>query len=200
MEPLHGRAKARRPARTYIQQLSEDTGYISEDLPEVMNDKEEWRARVRDIRTGGTTRWWWYVFLFFRKELKLLWFVRQTDAGRQDRLLYWPITFQDHSMLCYLQEPLSISSPSRSGLFNRRPSVGPRPQRAHSQWLQTSFDLGLYSFQLSQLEAAQLAAAALSRSVSLTANWLPLWPSLSPTLSTTMGICIYYFITTTSSD
>ena len=38
--PSHGRAKARRPARTYIQQLCEDTGCSHEDLPEAMNDRE----------------------------------------------------------------------------------------------------------------------------------------------------------------
>ena len=48
--PTHGRAKAGRPARTYIQQLCEDTGCCPEDLPRVMNDREEWRERVRDIR------------------------------------------------------------------------------------------------------------------------------------------------------
>ena len=48
--PIHGRAKAGRPARTYIQQLCEDTGCCPEDQPEVMNDKEKWRERVRDIR------------------------------------------------------------------------------------------------------------------------------------------------------
>ena len=51
----YGRAKAERPARTYIQQLCEDTGCSSEDLPEAMNDREKRRERVRDIRTGGTT-------------------------------------------------------------------------------------------------------------------------------------------------
>ena len=39
--PLHGWAKARRPTRTYIQQLCEDMGCSPEDLPEVMNDREE---------------------------------------------------------------------------------------------------------------------------------------------------------------
>ena len=47
--PTHGRAKAGRPARTYIQQLCEDTGCCP-DLPRAMNDREEWRKRVRDIR------------------------------------------------------------------------------------------------------------------------------------------------------
>ena len=47
--PTHGRAKAGRPARTYIQQLCEDTECCPEDLPRAMNDREEWRERVRDI-------------------------------------------------------------------------------------------------------------------------------------------------------
>ena len=36
-------------ARTYIQQLCEDRGCSPEDLPEAMNDREEWRERVRDL-------------------------------------------------------------------------------------------------------------------------------------------------------
>ena len=47
--PTHGRAKAGRPARTYIQQLCEDTGCCPEDLPRAMNDREEWRERVGDM-------------------------------------------------------------------------------------------------------------------------------------------------------
>ena len=58
--PTYGRAKAGRPARTYIQQLCDDTGYIPEDLPEAMNDREKWRERVRDIHASGTTWWWWW--------------------------------------------------------------------------------------------------------------------------------------------
>ena len=57
--PTYGRAKAGRLARTYIQQLCEDTGCSSEDLPEAMNDREKWRERARDICAGGTTWWWW---------------------------------------------------------------------------------------------------------------------------------------------
>ena len=62
--PTHGRSKARRPARTYIQQLCEDTGCCPEDLPEAMNDREKWRERVRDIRATSTTWWWWWWFVF----------------------------------------------------------------------------------------------------------------------------------------
>ena len=58
--PTYGRAKAGRPARTYIQQLCEDTGCNPEDLTEAMNDREKWRERVRDNRGGGTTWWWWW--------------------------------------------------------------------------------------------------------------------------------------------
>ena len=39
--PAYGRAKTGRPARTYIQQVCEDTGCSSEDLPEAKNDKGE---------------------------------------------------------------------------------------------------------------------------------------------------------------
>ena len=41
--PTYGRVKAGRPARTYIQQVCEDTGCSPEDLPEAMNDREKWR-------------------------------------------------------------------------------------------------------------------------------------------------------------
>ena len=59
--PTYGQAKAGRPARTYIQQLCEDTGCNPEDLLEAMNDREKWREMVKDIRAGGTTWWWWWL-------------------------------------------------------------------------------------------------------------------------------------------
>ena len=55
--PIYDRAKAGRPARTYIHQLCEDTGCRPEDLSEAMNDREKWRERVRYIRATSTT-WW----------------------------------------------------------------------------------------------------------------------------------------------
>ena len=60
--PTHGRAKAGRPARTYTQQLCEDTGCSPEDLAEAMNDRGKWRERVRDIRASGAT--WWYIYIY----------------------------------------------------------------------------------------------------------------------------------------
>ena len=64
--PTYGWAKAGWPARTYIQQLCEDTGCSPEDWPEAMNDREEWRERVRDIHASGTTLWWWWWTQYFR--------------------------------------------------------------------------------------------------------------------------------------
>ena len=58
--PTYGRAKARRPARTYIQQLCKDTGCSPRDIPEAMDDREEWRERTRYICASGTTWWWWW--------------------------------------------------------------------------------------------------------------------------------------------
>ena len=54
--PSHGRAKAGRPTRRYIQQFCEDTGCSPGDLPEAMNDREGWQERVRDFRADGTTK------------------------------------------------------------------------------------------------------------------------------------------------
>ena len=44
---------------------SEDTGCSPEDLPKAMNDRVEWRERIRDIRAGDTTRWWWWPHLIW---------------------------------------------------------------------------------------------------------------------------------------
>ena len=76
--PTYGRAKAGRPARTYIQQLCKDTGCSPEGLLEAMNDWEKWRERVRDIRACGTTWWWWiyiYLLLYIYIYIYIIWFV-----------------------------------------------------------------------------------------------------------------------------
>ena len=51
----HERAKAGRPARTYIQQLCADTGCNPEDQPKAMDDRKVWRERVRNIHAASTT-------------------------------------------------------------------------------------------------------------------------------------------------
>ena len=69
--PTNGRVKAGRPARTYIQQLCEDTGCSPEDLPESMNDREKWRARVRDIHAGGMIWWYIYIYIYSDGEMEI---------------------------------------------------------------------------------------------------------------------------------
>ena len=64
--PTYGRAKAGRPARTYMQQLCEDMGSSPENLLEAMNDRGKWRERVRDIRASGMTWWWWWWWNGFK--------------------------------------------------------------------------------------------------------------------------------------
>ena len=63
LTPSHGRAKAGRPARTYIHQLCADTGCSLEDLPGVMGDRDGCWERVKEIRAGGAT-WWWCMYLY----------------------------------------------------------------------------------------------------------------------------------------
>ena len=90
--PTYGRAKAGRPARTYIQQLCEDTRCSPEDLPEVMNDWEKWRERVRDIHASGMTwwGWWWYCSVSWdcrMHRLLLCWGIRPPPMSVQDMTL-----------------------------------------------------------------------------------------------------------------
>ena len=67
--PTYGQSKAGRPARTFIQQLCDDTGCNPEDLPKVMNDRETWRERVRDIRASRTSWWWWWWWYIYIKRI-----------------------------------------------------------------------------------------------------------------------------------
>ena len=66
--PTYGQSKAGRPARTFIQQLCDDTGCNPEDLLKAMNDRETWRERVRDIRASRTS-WWWWCLITYRSGL-----------------------------------------------------------------------------------------------------------------------------------
>ena len=83
----YGQAKAGRPARTYIQQLCEDTGCNQEDLPEVMNDREKWREMVKDIRAGGTSWWWWW------------WYMRVWCVHDEKKTILWKNTFMKNKHL-----------------------------------------------------------------------------------------------------
>ena len=91
--PSHGWAKVGRPARTYIQQLCEDMGCSPEDQPEVMNDQEEWRERVRDIHADGT-RWWWLNRNGYLKPCDNIWIIciniiLQTGAVVENAWAQW---------------------------------------------------------------------------------------------------------------
>ena len=95
--PTHGRAKAGRPARTYIQQLCEDTGCCPEDLPRAMNDREEWRERVRDIRATSTIWWWWWWLNHYLSFLSFF-------------LSFFPKIFWLYQLLVFFFHRLSSSS------------------------------------------------------------------------------------------
>ena len=56
----HRPAGVGRQARTYVQHLCTDIGWNMEDLPKVMDDRDKWRERVREIRANGTQWWWWW--------------------------------------------------------------------------------------------------------------------------------------------
>ena len=75
--PSHGRAKAGRPARTYIQRLCADTGCSLEDLPGAMDDREEWRERFREIRASSTTWWWWWYCVYC-----CIWLIKKCDKSK----------------------------------------------------------------------------------------------------------------------
>ena len=60
--PLHGRIKAGRPARTYVQQLCADSGCSPEDLQEAMDGSERWQETVWYICADSTTWWWWWLW------------------------------------------------------------------------------------------------------------------------------------------
>ena len=70
--PSRGRAKPRRPARTYIQQLCANTGCSLEDLPEAMDERAGW--------SQGDPCWWCVMMMMMmimtvtHFVLFLLWF------------------------------------------------------------------------------------------------------------------------------
>ena len=87
--PAYGQSKVGRPARTFIQQLCDDTGCNPEDLPKAMNDRETWRERVRDIRASRTSWWWWFRTYSLRlSRLSILQPIRIRDRFAADTFLF----------------------------------------------------------------------------------------------------------------
>ena len=61
----HGQAGVGRPARNYLQQLCADTGCSLESLLNAMDDRDEWRRRVREIHACDLPWYWWYIYIYF---------------------------------------------------------------------------------------------------------------------------------------
>ncbi len=51
--PRHGKARVSRPAITYLDQLSRDTGCFPEDLPTLMQERNGWSDRI-NVRAPST--------------------------------------------------------------------------------------------------------------------------------------------------
>ena len=133
--PTHGRAKAGRPARTYIQQLCEDTGCCPEDLPRAMNDREEWRERVRDIR-ATSTRWWWWWYIYMCVcvcvcisilMVYLTIYERTCSSGCRGLIRGLVITKTQNVVLDAALTPSIIRHGPRVNWLNQRNGVGPSP-------------------------------------------------------------------------
>ena len=62
--PSHGRASVGRPARTKIQQLCTDIGCSLEDLSEAMDDRDERREWLREIRARSMTWHDIYIYIY----------------------------------------------------------------------------------------------------------------------------------------
>ena len=48
--PKHGKRKRGRPGMTYLDQLEKDTGMSVEELQNIMDDRDEWKKLVYDVR------------------------------------------------------------------------------------------------------------------------------------------------------
>ena len=92
--PAYGQSKTGRTARTYIQQLCYDSGCKPEDLPEVMNNRETWRERVRDIRTSRTTWWWWWRYKWYENILYDQHHMQFSAIPRTLFCLFWHIWYE----------------------------------------------------------------------------------------------------------
>ena len=53
--PTHGKRSVVRPPKTLINQLCDDVHCNPEDLPNAMNDRDEWRVKVKNIRAISTS-------------------------------------------------------------------------------------------------------------------------------------------------
>ena len=56
--PTHSRANVDWLAKPYLHKCCMDTGYSLEDLPGMIDDRDRWRERVREIHAISMS-WWW---------------------------------------------------------------------------------------------------------------------------------------------
>ena len=99
--PLQGRAKAGRPARSYLQEVCADTGCCLEDQSEAMDARER-RERVREIRAEGATWWWWWWCISPKVNMM---------ARLEFELTYYDVAVQHVSHLYHRNIPFPQSHP-----------------------------------------------------------------------------------------
>ena len=92
--PLYGRAKAGRPARTYILQLCADRGCSPEDLLETIDNREGWRDYIGFIFIFIMS------FLFFFPSTVLSLFLSSFSISFYFHRLHW-LHFHQHYILCF---------------------------------------------------------------------------------------------------
>ena len=69
--PSHGRVSVSRRTKTYLPQFCTNIGCCLRELPEAMDDRDEWRERVREIRAPSAA-WWWKLNSNKRLILKII--------------------------------------------------------------------------------------------------------------------------------
>ena len=68
--PSHGCISVGQPGWTYLQQLCADTGCSLEDLPEVVDDRDRWWDKFREVHAYSLTWWWWWCpFIYLLNSL-----------------------------------------------------------------------------------------------------------------------------------
>ena len=53
--PTHGHTSVGQPVKTYLNQLCVDTGCSLDDLPGVIDDRNQWQEIIRELHTVSTT-------------------------------------------------------------------------------------------------------------------------------------------------
>ena len=97
-------------------------GCCPEDLPRAMNDREEWRERVRDIRAASTIWWWWWICT----QLNVMWTWEQgqwrcTPLSSKPQY-YWSFTTRLFCVLCRTLVRGSYTSAETQSVYSIDPA------------------------------------------------------------------------------